>query len=218
MRSLRGHRQPNSTPHADARASAVLCFAHQARAGERGRWACSGTVLASVAVPKPCHEGTRMNLRRPGKKDSKVFRDFVVQLYNHIRDSTKDPYLQANEEWFIPGYEQWFDTKVRWDRGLVVFAEDPAPVGFVAADLRPPEFGSDKVPLVGVIALIWIEESHRKKGVATSLVAAAEDWFREKEIPYAEVPYTVGTPGARELWAAVGYAEHRIVCRKSLSL
>jgi hypothetical protein len=36
MRSLRGHRQPNSTPHAAARANAVLCFAHRAGADERG--------------------------------------------------------------------------------------------------------------------------------------------------------------------------------------
>ena len=38
---------PNSTPHTDARTSAVLCRVHRARAGERGHY-------ASCESAQPC--------------------------------------------------------------------------------------------------------------------------------------------------------------------
>lgn len=63
---------------------------------------------------------------------------------------------------------------------LVAEGEDGALIGFLEASLRSHADGCDTRRPVGFIEGWFVREDHRRKGVGSQLVAAAEDWARSQ--------------------------------------
>ena len=67
----------------------------------------------------------------------------------------------------------YFDPK-----GLIVAADGPKLVGFVLAGFGPSDDGARVDTATGLIALIGVIPSHRKRGVGSELASRAEDHLR----------------------------------------
>ena len=66
---------------------------------------------------------------------------------------------------------------------LVIFVaedEDHALVGFIEVGLRSHADGCDPWKPVGYVEGWFVRESHRRQGIGTELVAAAENWARNQ--------------------------------------
>lgn len=63
---------------------------------------------------------------------------------------------------------------------LIAEERDGTLVGFVEADLRSHADGCDPARPVGYIEGWYIAETHRRRGIGTKLLAAAEEWARSK--------------------------------------
>jgi aminoglycoside 6'-N-acetyltransferase I len=61
---------------------------------------------------------------------------------------------------------------------LVAEEDDKTVVGFLEADLRSHADGCDPLRPVGYVEGWYVMESHRQRGAARKLLAAAEDWAR----------------------------------------
>jgi len=157
------------------------------------------------------------HMREATSSDRGLFERFVRCLHGETAAATSDPMLAANAEWFVSNWLAWFDAQVGSDTAIVYFAEETEPLGFIAASLGPPLFGSETFPLVGIIGLCWVEEKARHKGLASRLIEEAEGWLRDKGLTYVETHFMAGGTGETEaLWRKVGFTPYFVAARKSL--
>jgi len=92
---------------------------------------------------------------------------------------------------------------------LVVAEESGRLVGFVAGRVRamPRHLGGEAA---GWITEVWVEPSHRSRGVAAAMVGVSVDWFRGQGIRRIELQIVVGNDAARRLYARLGFAEELV--------
>ncbi len=95
---------------------------------------------------------------------------------------------------------------------LVAESELDGPVGFVLMlDELPDEVSG--MPQ-GFVAYMAVEPEARRQGVASRLLAAAEDAARGRGLPYMALVVTEDNDAARELYAQAGYStERRVLCK-----
>lgn len=165
---------------------------------------------------KPQDRSPTVRLREATQSDRSLFERFVRNLHGETAATTSDPLLAANAQWFVANWLAWFDAQVGSESGIVYIAEQADPLGFVAASVGPPLFGSETFPLVGVIGLCWVEQGARHKGIGRTLLEQAECWLRGKGLAYVETHFMAGSGDSESLWRKVGFTPYFIAARKPL--
>jgi GNAT superfamily N-acetyltransferase len=123
------------------------------------------------------------------------------------------------------GFADWIVAE--WDDGpdtLALVAEvDGAFAGYLEATLQEPEhwsrfFGSADLRARRLfVNAVLTAEAYRRRGVATRLVAAAEDWGRERGATVALLDTYADSPISVPFWERrMGYERRAIVFRKPL--
>jgi ribosomal protein S18 acetylase RimI-like enzyme len=158
-----------------------------------------------------------MTIRPATLADAPLFEDFARKLYSEVTATTHDPFLTASTDAFVANWMSWFQLHVGRETGLVLIGESPSPVGFIAAYVSPPIFGSEIFPLVGVIGMWWVDAGHRRQGLGARLLQQAETWLREGGMQFVETHYMSSAQSAETLWNGAGYAPYFIAARKSLA-
>jgi GNAT superfamily N-acetyltransferase len=157
-----------------------------------------------------------MSVRRATSAEGPLFEKFLRNLYLEVTQATRDPMLAASGDSFIANWMSWFQVHVDRETGLVLFGENPDPVGFIAAYVSPPIFGSEVFPLVGVIGLWWVDAGHRRHGIGRALLDQAETWLREGRMHFVETHYMTSARSAETLWKSAGYEPYFVAARKPL--
>jgi GNAT superfamily N-acetyltransferase len=158
-----------------------------------------------------------LDTRRATIADALLFESFVRRLYDEVASMTHDPMLVASGGTFAANWMAWFNLHVERETGLVLFALDPAPAGFIAAYVSPPIFGGEVFPLVGVIGLWWVDAAHRRHGIGRRLLDGAEAWLRAGGMKFVETHYMTAARNADALWRAAGYVPYFVAARKPLA-
>jgi ribosomal protein S18 acetylase RimI-like enzyme len=92
---------------------------------------------------------------------------------------------------------------------LFVASQDGEPVGFLAGRVRsaPAWFGGAPV---GFVSEVYVDPGQRGRGLGEDLVAAAQRWFRDREIDRIELQVLAGNDGARRLYRRLGWREELV--------
>jgi ribosomal protein S18 acetylase RimI-like enzyme len=158
-----------------------------------------------------------MTVRRATLAEAPLFEQFTRNLFEEVTSTTQDPLLSASADSFIANWMSWFQLHVGRETGLVLLGENPKPVGFIAAYVSPPIFGSEVFPLVGVIGMWWVDAQHRRHGIGQQLLEQAEAWLREGGMRFVETHYMSSAHSAETLWKSAGYKPYFIAARKPLA-
>jgi GNAT superfamily N-acetyltransferase len=158
-----------------------------------------------------------MNIRRATLNDAALFEQCTRNLFEDVIATTRDPLLTASAESFITNWMSWFQLHIGRETGLVLLGENPQPVGFIAAFVSPPIFGSEVFPLVGVIGMWWVHAEHRRHGIGKQLLDQAESWLRDGGMRFVETHYMSSAHSAEALWQSAGYRPYFIAARKPLT-
>lgn len=104
------------------------------------------------------------------------------------------------------------------DATAFVEEADGLRTGAILCEIRPSAFPPSGLGKVGHIAVCWVEPPYRNAGVASRLVAAAEQWFAEQGVSCVELSYLTGNELAAQLWEKLGYEPFRVFSFKQLEL
>jgi GNAT superfamily N-acetyltransferase len=109
-----------------------------------------------------------------------------------------------------------FEERLRDERSRILVAEDAGGVqGYVAGTIHEnPPVVLDQ--FYGFLSDVAVTAKARRRGVATRLVAALEDWFRSRGLPYATVNFVAKNEAAGAFWATMGYDDFVRKLRKTL--
>ncbi|MBV8881526.1 MAG: GNAT family N-acetyltransferase [Planctomycetaceae bacterium] len=110
---------------------------------------------------------------------------------------------------------KWFEETLQSERAVLLVAEEqPGNVlGYCHAMIleNPPVVPWQYYGYVSEIAV-----RDRRRGAGTKLLEAAHAWFREKNLPYAEVNVSVRNAVAGRFWRKQGYSEFLERLRREL--
>lgn len=114
--------------------------------------------------------------------------------------------------------KQWIESLLNSDNALYIIAEDQEqkPRGCILGlmQLAPNDFIDFAIQ--GLIQMVWVEKSQRRNKLAHQLVTHMEDTFKNLEIPYCEISFSVSNAEAEAFWLASGYEPVSQTCRKFL--
>jgi len=110
---------------------------------------------------------------------------------------------------------KWFEETLQNDRAVLFVAEEKpgSTLGYCHAMIleNPPVVPQQYYGYVSEIAV-----HDRRRGTGAQLLAAAHDWFREKNVSYAEVNVSVRNAVAGRFWRKQGYSEFLERLRREL--
>lgn len=114
--------------------------------------------------------------------------------------------------------ERWLsEERVGFFVAEAVQAETRTVVGFVrVVDVRTPDGGVLLSRRFGLIEDLAVTEGHRRSGIASALLGAAETWARERGIGALEVTVWAFNQAAQELYASQGFSPLRQYLQKTL--
>jgi len=100
------------------------------------------------------------------------------------------------------------------DGRLLVAREDGGMVGFatVEPDVGRYEGDTDR----GVVTNLYVAPDHRREGVGSALLAAAEDRLRELGARRVGLEVLAANEGARRFYRRAGYEPHRVELERPL--
>lgn len=97
--------------------------------------------------------------------------------------------------------------------GVFVFVAGDAPAGFAQCQLRRDYVeGSGSSP-VGYLEAIWVDAEHRRKGIASELLARCEQWAKTKGCTEFASDCELANTQSERFHKGVGFREaNRIIC------
>lgn len=114
--------------------------------------------------------------------------------------------------------EQWINSLLKSDNSLYIIADDSAgiPCGCILGimQLAPNDF--TEFTIQGLIQMVWVDESQRRNKLADQLVNHMEDTFKNLDIPYCDISFSISNQEAKGFWLAKGYQPVSQTCRKIL--
>lgn len=98
----------------------------------------------------------------------------------------------------------------------VIALRDSRPAGYLTGRLERPFVRESPIRHVGHVGHVYVAPEHRRQGVATSLLAHAEDWFRQHGVGWMQLSWQPGNVLADAAWRAAGFTPYRIHGRKRI--
>ena len=93
--------------------------------------------------------------------------------------------------------------------------EDGRPAGFAQCQLRRDHVEGTKSSQVGYPEGIFVAEDHRRRGFAAELLAACEDWAKEKGCAEFAADCELDNAESLRFHPAMGFEEaNRVICFK----
>ncbi|MBD5632886.1 MAG: GNAT family N-acetyltransferase [Candidatus Eremiobacteraeota bacterium] len=119
----------------------------------------------------------------------------------------------SSDELLAFSYDRLVDFALERSYELYIAQSDfDGPLGFVLMLVDLP----DEVTALpqGFIAYMAVEPDARRRGIAASLLAAAEGAARARGLPFMALMVTEDNVAARELYAQAGFStERRLLCK-----
>lgn len=140
-------------------------------------------------------------------------RDFLEQLASRLTIGI--PPWRSHEAMLATVRGWLLDTLDSMGDGATVFIAEDAmgtPVGAATVE-RSQHFTGTPQGELGELAVVEVVEGH---GVATLLLAAAEEWTREQGIPFLALGTGMANTRARAFYACHGYQEEDVRLAKAL--
>jgi ribosomal protein S18 acetylase RimI-like enzyme len=150
-----------------------------------------------------------LTVRRGGPSD----RAFVLDLGRRTADASVSTLRTPSQELLDSSYERLVEFAFERSYLLLLAETDlEGPLGFLLMLEDLP----DEVTALpqGFVAYMAVEPDARRRGIAATLLAAAENSARERGLPFMALMVTEDNAAARELYAQAGYAtERRLLCK-----
>lgn len=146
---------------------------------------------------------------RPGRTED---RPFVEDLGKRTMGDSVAKFRYVNESMLEASYDGLLDFVFRQSHVLLIAEQNRTRAGFILMlDTMPDEV--TRMPQ-GFVAYMAVEPSLRGNGIASRLLAAAEDEARRRGLPYMGLMVTEDNAAARALYERAGYlTERRLLCK-----
>ena len=138
-----------------------------------------------------------MQIKRAGESDLAAVAELAAELWpDHTPEELAEELSQLNET-----------------ESAFFLAEEGSPLGFAQCQLRHDYVEGTEHSPVGYLEGIYVREQYRHSGIAKELLAACENWAKEKGCAEFASDCELGNSGSLAFHLSVGFEEaNRIIC------
>ncbi len=135
----------------------------------------------------------------------------AVDTVRHIRRQGVDPYAQGLPDGVTEPVLEWAARFTEGgDRGGLVLTDGRAVVlGCACLAVGASAMPEALTGRVGTVALMWVTERERGKGLGGLLNHAVEKWFAEQGVRHIELSWLALNAEAETFWRQMGYQPYR---------
>lgn len=149
--------------------------------------------------------------------DAAYIAQSFINIVVELKRQASDIYIDGLPEQLDQATQGLAESYLSDSNALVLLAENNnKALGCIAVKIEETSFPPSGIGLVGNIAMCWVEPEYRQQKVATRLVAAVEDWVKEREINVLELSYLAHNHAAMAVWGNMGYTPFRVFAHKVL--
>ncbi len=168
--------------------------------------ACTTTYYLGLNERKHPVQQSEYRIRQYKKSD-----ELILKKLSYMAFGDKDVYLDRFHADFNLSlqksnllYMKWFENCVKGERADIVFvAEAVKPIGYIACRLNKLANETFNVKF-GHIELNAIAPEFRRKGIYTSLINKALEWFKDKGVNIATITTQLNAYGIHRTWHKLG--------------
>jgi GNAT superfamily N-acetyltransferase len=147
-------------------------------------------------------------------QDERALRACIVEIQDHHHVLEGWPPGEA----IADSYLKWLGERCRTYEGCVFLAEEAGVVlGFIAVLAHVPPDAPDDPQPCAFITDVLVRDGHRRRGVATALLAHAEEYARACGARTLRLGVLARNAGAAALYEREGYRDYVRVMTKSLA-
>ena len=140
-------------------------------------------------------------IRLATKDDRQKIVELRLKLQEHIEKS--NPYTwKITDEGRVDLHRSVNEYLDNPDAIAFVYCDDGAVIGFIDGIIRRRT--TYLPPVVGHIGTIFVDESHRRKGIGKKLVKKMCTHFEENNVDEVNLRYNIGNIEAESLWTSLG--------------
>jgi len=156
-------------------------------------------------------------MREAKEQDLDFLAECYVKIGSHMKSGCQDFYIARLPETPDETIRNQMARYVGKEDAVALIEEiDDRLVACLLGTISGSSLSPARLDKVGHIAICWVEPEHRQTGMAHSLVTAAEDWFRKREVTVIELSYMAKNELAAIVWRHLGYEPFRVFAYKQL--
>ncbi|MGD8323403.1 MAG: GNAT family N-acetyltransferase [Gammaproteobacteria bacterium] len=141
----------------------------------------------------------------------------MIRIPAHISQS--DPYVDGLPKAVTNSERDYVRAHIA-DADSIVLVEESSKrtVGCLVGLIAETSFPPSALGKVGHISVVWVEPESRGKGIAGTLIDAAQSWFRNAGLRHMELSYMANNALASQAWARMGFRPFRTFAYKTISV
>lgn len=158
-----------------------------------------------------------MEIKSLKEQDLSAFAEVYVRFIESLRDVGSEIYFDYKPD-MKEKLERAFSTAIRKPEWKIFVAKEKNKIiGFIAGDIRNTFFPYSKIEKIGYISAVYINDKHRKAGLARKLEKKiCDEFFNKQNIKYLELHCLTKNGPAKKCWNTLGYVTFREQLRKIL--
>ena len=158
-----------------------------------------------------------MTLRPALQSDVAFLAESLIAIARSVRERPGSAYNDRLPDTVTP---REFEYVLQFLHGADKFARiadvEGLRAGCLLAETAPSSVPTLNAQTVGSVTACWVAPAFRGRGIGKALTGAAEAWFRERGVRFAELSYGADSETAGAAWTAQGYAPFRVFAVKDL--
>jgi GNAT superfamily N-acetyltransferase len=143
--------------------------------------------------------------------DRLIIEKYITDFQNEDRKSV--PFVISGEE-IASDYLDFLISKTENGNGRLLVCESDSAVGYGCYYQQPPYHLPDSLEVY--VSDAYLVPSYRGKGLGSRIFAMAEEFAKERNIPYMSLKVLAFKNEARRLYSRLGYKEFEIMMYKDL--
>lgn len=153
------------------------------------------------------------------KKYRNAVTAIMVRLQEHII-SVDSECVQIMHHDYIRNYLDLVLSTIKNNNGIMYLAiNNHTPIGLIAGYIEPKDEEdrlTNRCPVRGIVSELFVDETHRRKGIAQSLFVKIEEYFLSAGCEFVAVNVFAPNVSAFEFYKSLGYEERNIEMYKRL--
>lgn len=154
-------------------------------------------------------------IREYKEKDEKAFKQSIIDLQNY--ECAFDPEMLSGEETVDAWFRHVLEENKEKDGRIYIAENNKKAIGFISLRI---ESKGDEILLPSIrcvfITDFIIQKEFRGKGVGKLLLAKADEYAKERNIPYVKLSVFSKNSNAVEMYHKLGFIDHDTAMLKTV--
>jgi len=157
----------------------------------------------------------QFTLRPFMERDRSAIIQFWLELDQHVMTGLDNASRFSKNKRYPDYIDKWLTQYQKNRHSLLMVGESQGVIsGFILGHIQCQDWYKEKS--IGLIGACYVHSLYRRRGLATQMLEALQNWFREGKVTYLDVVWDEGNADAEYFWQSQGFKRSQIKAHQKL--